>query len=64
MMATYGLMAMIAYGLGGPLADRFSPRKLLALSLVATGLQYVFGLVAAVAAVGLAATVAIRRIYR
>jgi nitrate/nitrite transporter NarK len=38
MMATYGLVAMIAYGLGGPLADRFSPRKLLALSLFATGL--------------------------
>jgi nitrate/nitrite transporter NarK len=38
LMAAYGLVAMIAYGLGGPLADRFSPRKLIALSLVATGL--------------------------
>jgi nitrate/nitrite transporter NarK len=38
MIAVYGLVAMIAYGLGGPLADRFSPRKLIALSLIATGL--------------------------
>jgi MFS family permease len=38
LMAAYGFAAMVAYGLGGPLADRFSPRKLIALSLVATGL--------------------------
>jgi nitrate/nitrite transporter NarK len=38
LISAYGLVAMVAYGLGGPLADRFSPRKLLALSLVATGL--------------------------
>jgi len=36
--AIYGAFAMGAYVLGGPLADRFSPRKLIALSLVATGL--------------------------
>jgi sugar phosphate permease len=36
--AMYGIMAMIAYFPGGLLADRFSARKLMALSLVATGL--------------------------
>lgn len=35
--AIYGVFAMIAYFLGGPLADRFSPRKLIPASLVATG---------------------------
>ncbi|MFQ5660127.1 MAG: nitrate/nitrite transporter [Gammaproteobacteria bacterium] len=29
----YGIMAMLAYFLGGPMADRFSARKLLAISL-------------------------------
>jgi nitrate/nitrite transporter NarK len=38
LISTYGVVAMMAYGLGGPLADRFSARKLLTLSLVATGL--------------------------
>ena len=38
LISIYGLVAMIAYGLGGPLADRFSARKLIALSLVTTGL--------------------------
>ncbi len=38
LLSIYGLVAMVAYGLGGPLADRFSTRKLLAFSLVATGL--------------------------
>jgi sugar phosphate permease len=38
LISIYGLVAMAAYGLGGPLADRFSARKLLAVSLVATGL--------------------------
>jgi nitrate/nitrite transporter NarK len=38
LISIYGLVAMIAYGVGGPLADRFSARKLLAFSLVATGL--------------------------
>jgi nitrate/nitrite transporter NarK len=42
MIAVYGLVAMIAYGLGGPLADRFSPRKLIALSLVLTGLGGIY----------------------
>jgi nitrate/nitrite transporter NarK len=37
-MAVYGIMAMIAYFPGGTLADRFSPRKLMSLSLLATGL--------------------------
>lgn len=35
--AVYGIMAMIAYFPGGALADRFSARFLLTLSLVATG---------------------------
>jgi sugar phosphate permease len=36
--AAYGVCAMIAYLPGGPLADRFPARKLLALSLLLTGL--------------------------
>lgn len=36
--AVYGVLAMLCYLLGGPLADRFSPRKLLSVSLIATGL--------------------------
>jgi nitrate/nitrite transporter NarK len=36
--AVYGVVAMIAYFPGGALADRFSARKLLAVSLVATAL--------------------------
>ena len=40
--ATYGIMAMIAYFPGGLLADRFSTRKLMALSLFATALGGVF----------------------
>jgi len=36
--AVYGAVAMACYLLGGPLADRFSPRKLMSVSLVATGL--------------------------
>jgi nitrate/nitrite transporter NarK len=36
----YGIIAVFAYLLGGPLADRFSPRKLLAFALCSTG---VFG---------------------
>jgi len=35
--AVYGVMAMIAYFPGGPLADRFSARSLLTVSLVTTG---------------------------
>ena len=34
--SVYGLVAMAAYFLGGPLADRFSPRKMLASALLAT----------------------------
>ena len=36
--AIYGVIAMACYFLGGPLADRFSPRKLLTASLVITAL--------------------------
>ena len=36
--AIYGVVAMACYFLGGPLADRLSPRKLIAASLLATGL--------------------------
>ncbi len=34
----YGVVAMVAYFAGGPLADRFSARRLMALALLATGL--------------------------
>ena len=37
-MAAYGFVAMVAYALGGPLADFFCPRKLLAIALVSTSL--------------------------
>lgn len=37
-IAIYGIMAMLAYFPGGALADRFSVRKLMSLSLLATGL--------------------------
>ena len=36
--SAYGFIAMVAYFFGGPLADRFEPRKLLAGSLWATAL--------------------------
>lgn len=36
--AIYGILAMVCYVLGGPLADRFAPRKLIPASLIATGL--------------------------
>jgi len=36
--AVYGVTSTLAYFAGGPLADRFSARKLMALSLVATGI--------------------------
>ncbi len=35
--AVYGVTAMVSYFLGGPLADRFSVRKLIAVSLFSTG---------------------------
>ncbi len=37
-IAVYGIMAMLAYFPGGALADRFSPRKLMSFSLLATAL--------------------------
>jgi sugar phosphate permease len=36
--ATYGIVAMLSYFLGGPLADRFEARNLLIVALFATGL--------------------------
>ena len=38
LLSTYGIIAMIAYFPGGWLADRFSAKKLLAFSFIATGL--------------------------
>ena len=35
--AVYGVVAMLAYFPGGPLADRFAPRNMMCLALVATG---------------------------
>ena len=35
-MGIYGVVAMLAYFPGGPLADRFSARKLMSASLIAT----------------------------
>jgi sugar phosphate permease len=40
--AIYGVFATASYFIGGPLADRFSPRKLMAVSLVATALGSVY----------------------
>lgn len=34
----YGIIAMVSYFVGGPIADRFSPKKLLIVSLLATAL--------------------------
>ena len=36
--SVYGIIAMISYPFGGPLADRFAPRKLIALALWLTAL--------------------------
>lgn len=36
--SVYGVVAMLAYFPGGPLADRFAPRQLMSAALVATGL--------------------------
>lgn len=33
----YGIVALVSYLLGGPLADKFSPRYLMTLALVSTG---------------------------
>ena len=40
--SVYGIVAMAAYFLGGPLADRFSSRKLMTLALLTTGSGGVF----------------------
>jgi len=40
--AAYGVMAMLAYFPGGAIADRFSDRKLMTLSLLATGIGGLF----------------------
>lgn len=40
--AIYGVLATACYFLGGPLADRFSPRKMLSASLVVTALGSVY----------------------
>ena len=37
LQSTYGVIAMVAYIFGGPLADRFPARKLLAFALLVTG---------------------------
>ncbi len=36
--AVYGIVAMISYGLGGPLADRYPARNLMSTALILTGL--------------------------
>ena len=38
LFAVYGVTATLAYFLGGPLADRFTARRLMAISLIATGI--------------------------
>ena len=40
--SAYGIVAMISYFFGGPLADRFSARSLMAWALVATSLGGVY----------------------
>ncbi len=40
--AAYGVVAMISYFFGGPLADRYSARKLVSLSLIITSLGGIF----------------------
>lgn len=40
--AVYGIFAMLSYFPGGPLADRFSARKLMAVSLLATGVGGIY----------------------
>lgn len=42
LFSAYGVVAMISYLFGGPLADRFSPRVLLAVALTVTGLGGIF----------------------
>ncbi len=40
--STYGIVAMVSYFLGGPIADRFSPKQLLPVSLLATAVGGLF----------------------
>ncbi|MEQ8846901.1 MFS transporter [Botrimarina sp.] len=40
--AVYGAAAMVSYVIGGPIADRFAPRTLIAVSLLATGAGSVY----------------------
>lgn len=40
--SVYGVIAMLSYFFGGPLADRFSPKKLMSSSLLVTGLLGIF----------------------
>ncbi len=40
--AIYGVFATVCYFLGGPLADRWSPKKLMVLSLLVTGLGSIY----------------------
>jgi sugar phosphate permease len=40
--SVYGIIAMISYFAGGPIADRFSPRKLMSFSLLLTAVGGVF----------------------
>lgn len=41
-LSVYGIMAMLAYFPGGIIADRFPPRKLMAVSLIATALGGIY----------------------
>ncbi|MFK8003589.1 MAG: nitrate/nitrite transporter [Polyangiales bacterium] len=41
-MSVYGVVAMVSYVLGGPLADRFSTRRMMSLALVSTALGGVY----------------------
>lgn len=40
--SVYGISAMFSYFLGGPLADRYAPRKLMGLALILTGIGGVY----------------------
>lgn len=40
--STYGLVAMVAYFLGGPLADRYPPKNLMIFALLATALGGIY----------------------
>jgi len=46
----YGIVAMVSYFAGGPIADRYSPKKLLIVSLLVTGLAgIIMGLIPSLA---------------